>query len=50
MGRPVVGKAAGEVASLEEVVGEGVEHIVERSLAMGPVLQEIPNIGAAAFA
>ena len=34
----VMRKAAGEVAVLQEIVGESFEHIVERMLAMRPVL------------
>ncbi len=44
-----MGKAAGEIAGLEEVIGEGLEHIVESVLAMRPVSQEVPDIEAATF-
>ena len=31
-------EAAGEVAGLEEIVGEGFKHVVERGLAVRPVI------------
>ena len=34
MGGAIMGKAAGEIAGLQEIVGEGLDHIVERLLAL----------------
>src|SRR5882757_10422041 len=50
MGRAVMRKAAGEITLLHEIVGEGLEHVVERVLAMRPVAQEMADIGPAAVA
>ena len=50
MGGAIMRKAAGEIAGLEEIVGEGFEHIVEGALAMRPGLEEVPDIEPAAFA
>src|SRR5207253_6202599 len=50
MRRAVMRKTAGEVASFEEVVGEGLDHIVERILAMRPGLEEMRNVAAAVLA
>ena len=43
-------EAAGEVARLHEIVGEGLQRIVERVLAIRPVAQEVPDIGPAVVA
>src|SRR6185437_13618727 len=45
----VMRKAAGEVAGLEEIVGEGFQDIVEGILAMRPGFQKVPDIHPAAF-
>ena len=39
-----------EVARLEKVVGVGIEHIVEGILAVRPGLEEVGDVGLAAFA
>ena len=49
MRRAVMRKAAGEVSLFQEIVGEGVERIVEGMLAMRPGLQEMPDVAPAAF-
>ena len=43
-------ETAGEVAGLQEIIGEGFEDVVERVLAVRPTLQEITDIRPAAFA
>ena len=43
-------EAAGEVSVFHEIVGEGVELIVEGVLAMRPGFQEMADIAGAAFA
>src|SRR5580692_9922524 len=50
MSGAVMRKAAGEVAGLEEVVGESFEHVVEGILAMRPGFRKVPDISPAAFA
>src|SRR5262245_65312519 len=50
MRRAVMRKAAGEIASFKEVVGEGLDHIVERILAMRPGFEEMADVDAAALA
>jgi len=50
MRRAIIGKAAGEVAGLEEIIDEGLQHVVEGIFSKTPVFQEIADIGAAAFA
>jgi hypothetical protein len=37
MGGAIMGEAAGEIAGLQEIVGEGLDHIVERLLAVRPM-------------
>src|SRR5262249_54966661 len=46
----VMRKSAGEIATLEEVVGEGLDHVVERILAMRPGFEEMRDVSAAALA
>lgn len=46
----IMRKAAGEIAVLEEVVGEGVEDVVEGVFSMRPALQEVADIKAAVVA
>ena len=43
-------EAAGEIAGLEEIVGEGFQDVVEGVLAMRPAFEEMPDIEAAVFA
>ena len=50
MGRAIMREAAGEIARLEEIIGEGFQHVVEGILAMGPAFEEMPDIEAAVFA
>src|SRR5262245_3974078 len=50
MGGAIMGKAAGEIAGLQEIVGEGLDHIVERLLAVRPMAQEVRDERAAAIA
>ena len=40
----IMRKAAGEIAVLEEIVGEGVEDVVEGILPMRPAFQEMADI------
>ena len=50
MGCAVMREAAGKVSFPEEIVGEGLELIVEGVLAMRPGFQEMSDIAPAAFA
>ena len=43
----VMGKAAGEVARLHEVVGEGIEHAVKGVFSVGPMPEKMSNVGFA---
>ena len=41
----IMGKATGQVTRLHEVVGEGIEHAVESVFSVGPMSEEVPDIG-----
>jgi hypothetical protein len=45
--RLVVSEAPREVSGLHEVFDEGRKHVVKRILAVGPVAEEMRDVGAA---
>src|SRR4029453_15712613 len=50
MGCAIMREATGKVSALKEIVGEGLEVIVEGVLAVRPGFQKMPDIAPAAFA